>query len=491
MSTKNTRQAGRVGAPRQEARACRDRKKVHRRAFLHSAAAGLGAGASALVLPWSVFGAAAPQRKLNVAAIGAGGRSGALLSEVLRLGENLVALCDVDQRQIARTQASLAGAGEHGARAMEKVRIYGDYRTLLEQDRSFDAVLVATGCRWHAPLAVAVMRAGKHVYCEKPLVRKLAEARELAGLARRSPLATQTGTQGGSSKAFRRAVEVIQAGVLGEVREVYLWCDYYGKFPPSQDRPAGEDPIPAGLNWDFWLGPAAYRPFKRQIYHPGCLAFQNWLDLDNGMLAGQGAHQFYLPARALGLGPPCRVEAEIAEPLRETYPSQTCFRFEFPARGARAPVKLWWSDGGRYPPEHVTRRVQTISGKVPNIGCLFLGEKGDLLAGGWGEGGVMRMAGETRWRGVLDHDAARPVPVTLPRAEGDNHMLEWLSACKGGPATFTGFEIGSGVSEVYLPGILALRLGRPITWDAAGLRVPGEPQADPLIQKCYRRKWLL
>ena len=125
------------------------------------------------------------------------------------------------------------------------------------------------------------------------------------------------------------------------------------------------------------------------------------------------------------------------------------------------------------------------------MGCLFVGEKGDLLAGGWGEGGVMRLKEETSWRGVLDHEAAKPVPVTLPRADSDNHMLEWLQACKGGPATFTGFDIGGRVAEVYLPGILSLRLGRPIEWDGVNLKAKGALEAEPLIQKTYRTKWLV
>ena len=335
------------------------------------------------------------------------------------------------------------------------------------------------------------MKAGKHVYCEKPAVRKIAEARELIELASRCKVVTQYGTHGGSGKAFRRSIEIIQAGLLGQVRAVHMWCDGYGKNPPSHDRPPGEDPLPAGLNWDFWLGPAPLRPFKRGIYHPGCLAFQNWLDLDNGMLAGQGAHTFYLPVRALKLDYPVRVEAEIPEPVKETYVSRGSFRFDFAARGGLAPVSVWWMDGGNYPPAHVTQGLKVMSGRVPNMGCLFLGEKGELFAGGWGESGAMRLPGDRQWRGVLDHDAARTVPLSLPRAPGDNHMAEWLGACQGGPPTFTALEVGAHVAEVYLPGMLALRLGRPIEWDGAAMKAKGLPEADPLIEKNHRSKWMV
>jgi hypothetical protein len=131
------------------------------------------------------------------------------------------------------------------------------------------------------------------------------------------------------------------------------------------------------------------------------------------------------------------------------------FRFDFAARGDLAPVSAWWMDGGKYPPAHVTERLRTISSSVPRMGCLFVGEKGDLFAGGWGASGVIRLQGDKQWRGVLDHAATKTLPVTLPRAPGDNHIVEWLQACKGGPPTFTGFEVGAHVSEVYLPGMLA------------------------------------
>jgi len=463
-----------------------------RRAFLKGVgAAGLGAVAAPWMLPSGVLGAQAapPSRKLNVAAIGTGGRCRALMQEVLRHGENLVALCDVDQNQLASARKFVAKV-EGGGESADKASVYEDYRKLLDSEKSLDAVLVAAGARWHAPVSALFMKAGKHVYCEKPLVRKIAEARELSELTRTCKVATQTGTQGCGALSTRRAIEVLRAGVLGPIREVYLWCDGYGPNPPSHDAPPGEDPVPPGLNWDFWLGPVPLRPFKRGIYLPGCLAFQNWLPLDNGMLAGQGAHTFPLPVLGLDLGHPTRVETELPEPLKETYPSKAYFRFEFAARGNLPPVTLWWSDGGRYPPEHVTQSLKAASGKVPNMGSLFLGEQGQLHAGGWGGHGILKLKGDKNWRGVLDHEAAKAVPVTLPRIPGDNHMAEWLEACKGGPATFTGFDVGGRISEVYLPGSLALRLGRAIEWDGAAMKVTGAPEADPLIHKHYRTRWL-
>ena len=450
----------------------------------------LGAAACGAPLVAPAARAATASSKLNIALVGAGGRGSYICLEALRLGANLVALCDVDQAQLDKARKFLAQKVQGGAAAVGRANVYDDYRKLLEKEKSLDAVMIATGSRWHAPLSVAFMKAGKHVYCEKPPMHRIAEARELVELVPKCKVATQTGTQGASGKASRRAMEVVRAGLLGQVRKTYLWCDGYGTNPPSHDRPPGEDPVPAGLNWDFWLGPRPLRPFKSGVYHPGCLRFQNWFDLCNGMLAGQGAHTFDLPVRALRLDHPIRVEAERPEPVKETYVSKGAFRFDFAARGPLAPVSLWWTDGGRYPPEEVTAGLKAVRGKVPKLACLFVGDQGELCAGGWGEGVIMRLKGEKGWRGVLDHEAAKAVPVTLPRAPGDNHVLEWVEACKGGPATFTGLDVGGHAAEIYLSGIVSLRLGRAIEWDGPAMKATGAPEADPLIQKDYRTKWL-
>ena len=465
--------------------------RVTRRKLLTTAVvAGAGAIAAPLVLPSRLFGAQAPSKRLNVAAVGTGGRSRALMTEILRQGENLVAFCDVDQRQFASLRQTLAGAVEGGDRTVEQARFYEDYRKLLETEQSLDAVVLAIGARWHAPISVRAMQAGKHVYCEKPLVRTIAEARQLLELTPKCKVATQLGTQGVSSKAFRRSVEIIQAGILGPIERVYLWSDYCGKFPPSHDRPAGEDPLPEGLNWDFWLGPCPWRPFKAGVYLPGCIAAQNWLDLCNGMLSGQGAHTFQLPVRALQLNPPVRVTAETAETVKETYVAQGCFRFEYAARDGLAPVTLWWGDGGKYPPTEITDSVKSVRGQLPNTGCLFVGQRGQLYADGWGVAGIMKLDGDKQWRGVLNHEAVQDLPLSVPRLTHDNHMQEWFDACKGGPPTYNDFQVGARVAEAYLPGTLALRLGRPIEWDSARLQVPGAPEADRWIHNHYRTKWL-
>ncbi len=471
-------------------------RHTSRRAFLKSSSAAVISGAisSPQIIPSRLLGAEAPSKRLNIAIIGTGGRCRALVTEILRQGENLVAMCDVDSRRFAEMRKAavslVAGQVEGADEMFGKAKLYDDYRKLIDNEKSVDAVVIAIGSRWHAPISIRAMKAGKHVYCEKPLVRTLAEARELMDLTPRSKVATQLGTQGTSSKSFRRSVEVIQAGVLGPVEQVWLWSDYCGKFPPSYDRPPGEDPVPEGVNWDFWIGPSPWRPFKAGAYMPGCIKAQHWLDFCNGMLAGQGCHTFQLPVRALKLGEPARVTAELPEPLKETYVSRGCFQFEYPAREGLAPVKLWWGDGGKNPPEDVTNAVKECRGSLPTTGCLFVGQKGQLYTDGWGVAGIMKLKGDKKWRGVLDHDAVKTLPLSVPRLPNDNHMQEWFAACKGGPATYNDFAIGARACAAYLPGILSLRLGRSIEWDAAAMKVPGAPEADRWIQNMYRTKWL-
>ncbi len=350
----------------------------------------------------------------------------------------MIALCNVDRTQLDRAAKLVAeSAGEDrppGARA-ETLRG-------LPQAAG-DREVARRGVGGHRlAMACAVVR-GLHEGRQARVLRKtagakIAEARELIELAPQCKVATQHGTQGGSSKAFRRSIEIIQAGLLGQVRQVHMWCDGYGRFPASHDRPPGEDPVPAGLNWDFWLGPSPWRPFKQGAYHPGCLKFQNWFDLCNGMLAGQG-YTFYLPVRALNLEHPTRVEAEVWEPVKETYVSRSSYRFEFPARGDMAPVTVWWMDGEKYPPEEVTEGVRAISGTLPKFGCLFVGDKGELYAGGWGESGVMKLKGtkvEARRAGPCGGQA--PAGDTAPRGRQSHDRM--ATGVQGRPPHIHGFR---------------------------------------------------
>ena len=333
--------------------------------------------------------------------------------------------------------------------------------------------MIAIGSRWHAPISVRAMQAGKHVYCEKPLVRTIAEARELMELTPRCKVATQMGTQGVSSKAFRRSVEIIQAGVLGPIERVYLWSDYCGKFPPSHDRPAGEDPVPEGLNWDFWLGPCAVAAVQGRGLYAG-------LHRDPELARSVQRHvvrprRAYVPIAGPRAETGPRRSAsppKLPEPVKETYVSQGCFRFEYAARDGLAPVTLWWGDGGKYPPAEITDSVKSVRGQLPNTGCLFVGQRGQLYADGWGVAGIMKLDGDKQWRGVLNHEAVQDLPLSVPRLTHDNHMQEWFDACKGGPADLQRLPGRSPRFRGLLAGHLVAALG-------SAHRVGQRPHAGP------------
>jgi len=463
------------------------KSRITRRSLLKAmGAAGVGAWAAPHILASGALGANAPSKKLNIAMLACGGRSGQILGSFI--GENIVAVCDANANQIARIKTmATEKMGENGA-AMAKAKVYEDYRKLLEAEKSVDAVVIAAGQRWHVQMSKAAMLAGKHVFCEKPMAHTVAEAREIRDMGRTTKLATQIGTQGGSSETFRRSMEVIQAGMLGQIAQVHCWINR--TFPPSAPTDMNADPIPEGLNWDFWCGPSALLPFKK-YYLGGCLAWGRWLEYGDGHLADMGAHALNLPSRALKLGAPHRASVEIptGEPLKDSYPSATTFRWDYAAREKFGPVAVYWHDGPKAgPPEALAKELLSTYNKTPGSGVLFAGEKGMLLSDAWGVGGVVKLKGDAKFRGVNDHEALKSVPVTLPRTKG--HMNEWLDACKGGLATFQGFALAGEIAEPAMVGIVALRLGKPIDWDSAALKAKGMPAADPLIHRELRKKWL-
>jgi predicted dehydrogenase len=472
------------------------RTALTRRSFLKFSTAGVGVLGFPQILPsGALFGAQPAGRRLNVAIIGCGNRSRSLIPAVLQEGENIVAMCDVDSNQMARLKSGGSGDGKKRkgpdfAAGLAKAKEYSDFRRLLEGEKTLDAVIIAAGQRWHQPISEAALRAGRNVFCEKPLAHSVAEARSIANLVRGTKLVTQVGTQGGATDAFRRSMEIMQAGLLGQIREVHCWMDR--TFPPSEGIAQEADPIPAGLNWDAWCGPSPVHPFKT-YYLGGCLKWGRWLDYGDGHLADMGAHAHNLPLRALELGPPIRVSVKSAEPVKAAYPSQNDFRWDFAARGKYAPVSVWWHDGPTAaPPADLTGDVIATYGKVPTNGCLFVGEKGILYSDAWGQKGMMRLKGDSspKCRGVLDHEAAKALPLIYPRIEGQNHMKEFLDACKGGPRTFQDFSIAAQAAEFGMTGIVALRLGRDIVWDSKNLKATGAPDADRWIHLPQRKKWI-
>jgi predicted dehydrogenase len=477
------------------------RVTLSRRTFLKSGLAGSGVAAFPQILSSRAFGATSANNRLNVAVIGCGNRSNTIVPSVIAEGDNIVALCDVDPAAIANYKLGLPNPRDRRekkggklpasvAPAVAKAKEYDDFRRMLEKENSIDVVLIATGQRWHMPLSKAVLQSGKNVFCEKPMAHSVAEARDMAQYMRTCKLITQIGTQGGAADTFRRSMEIIQAGLLGQVRDVYCWMNR--TFPPSEAVSTVADRIPTGLNWDAWCGPCPVHPFK-DYYLGGCLSWGRWLDYGDGHLADMGAHAHNLPLRALELGPPIKVSVESSEPVKDSYPAKNRFRWDFAARGKFDPVSVWWIDGpDAGPPADVTTDIRATYGKVPTNGCLFVGEKGILLADAWGQGGVMRLKTDSapKCRGVLDHESAKPLAIRYPRAPGQNHMKEFLDACRGNGKTFQPFDIAARAAEFAMTGMVALRVGEPITWDSANLVAKGCPAAERWIRPSQRQKWL-
>ncbi len=450
---------------------------VTRRALLKTA--GTAAG-SLLILPGGVVRGQEkkPNGKLNVAFIGMGGQIQGHVSQILQLGHNVAALCDVDAAQIASSQK------RHGD-SVSRAAVYGDYRVLLEKEKSLDAVVVATPDHWHAPICRAAMQAGRHVYCEKPLTHTIAEARQLRELSKASKVITQTGNQGSASANLRRSMELIAANFFGAITEIHVWHPQHS-WPSGVARQEGGDPVPSGLNWDFWLGTAPVRPYRANSYHP--VNWRGWYDFGSGSLGDFCCHAFNMPVRALNLDYPARIEVSGSELGKESFAKACTVRYHFPARGNRGPVKLNFYTGGDLPPEDVTARLRESVGSLPSTGCLLIGEKGQLQSGLWNSDCSIRLKDDKRFMGAIHHPAAMAVPETIPRVKG--HLDEWVDSCLGGPKVFSNFDFGGHLTEIGLAGIVALRLQKSIDWDGPKMVVPGMPEADRFIRQEERSKYL-
>ncbi len=432
------------------------------------------------ILPSGIVGSRTlkPSDKLHVAAIGMGGRIQGHVSQLLKLGHHVTAFCDVDENQIRSSQKRHGDAGA-------KVSTYSDYRILLDKEKDLDAVVISTPDHWHAPICRAAMAAGKHVFCEKPLTHTLSEARLLRDLSKSSEVVTQTGNQGSASPNLRRSMEVIAAGLIGDVTDIHVWHPVHGP-PYGTDRPADADPIPTGLDWDFWVGPAPSRSYKSNIYHPG--KWRAWYDFGNGTLGDFCCHSFNMPLRALNLDYPNKIAISGKKLGKETFPEACTVTYHFPQRGKRKPVKLHFYTGGDEPPETNTKELRNTFGGLPRVGCLLDGTKGQLSSGLWNSQCYVRLRGEPKFRGADNHEAAKKVPITLPRSKG--HLEEWLDACRGDGTCFADFDLGGHLTEIGLAGVVALKLQENIDWDGPNMRIPGSNAADAYVNKESRPNYL-
>ena len=417
----------------------------------------------------------APSDKLNVAGIGVGGQGGGDLRQME--GENIAALCDVDWDRAA-------GMVKRHPMAPR----YDDFRVMLEKSKDIDAVVIGAPDHVHAAAAMAAIRMGKHVYCEKPLTYSISEARRVTEAAREAGVATQMGNQGHAMESIRLLCEWIWDGAVGEIREVHAWTPH-PVWPQGIDRPTGTPDVPETLNWDLWLGPAPERP-----YHPAYLPqlWRGWWDFGTGGLGDMGCHIFDHIYWAMKLVPPISVEAThswfVADRITwdkprnsETYPRASMVTYRFPARQEFPPLKLVWYDGGLLPsrPEELEdgRKMGDTYG-----GALYIGDKGKILCGSHGANGA-RIIPESKMR-----DYAQP-PKSLKRSIG--HHAEWIAACKGGEPAGSNFDYAGPMTEIVLLGNMAMRTEEKIYWDADNLRVRNVPELDQHIFRSYRKGWSL
>ncbi len=429
------------------------KSRIARREFIGAAAS----AAALTIVPRHVLGGpgqSAPSEKLQIAGIGAGGRGYDDLVSVST--ENIVALCDVDDKRAAPT-----------FERFPKAKRYHDFRKLLDkEEKNIDAVVVATTDHTHIPVSVMAMKMGKHCYCEKPMGRDIHEVRVATKVARRYALATQLGNGAHSGYNYRSMVALIKAGTIGEVKEVHTWCDQ--AWAPG-DRPKHHPPVPKHLHWDLWLGPAPERPYH-PTYHPQ--GWRQWWDFGNGRLGDMGCHMIDLPFSALDLKYPLTVESEAPSLNRESAPPWLISKWTFPARGNLPPVELTWYDGGRRPSLQKKHNMPDYP-----EGILFVGSQGMLIA----DYGRFKLYPEEKFAGV-----GRP---RLP--EGLPHAQEWITACKTGSPTGCNFDYSGPLTETVLLGTVAHRAGKKLEWDAKNMKVTNCPEANQYIRREYRQGWTL
>jgi predicted dehydrogenase len=439
-------------------------RRITRRSFAKLTATATGL----MILPSGRAKTYAANETVSVGIIGSGGRGNANLKGVAEAGARIAALCDVDRNRL-----------DSAAKRFPQAATYADFRTMLDEEKSLDAVVVSTPDHNHAPASVRAMRQGLHCYCEKPLTHNVREARVMTQLAQEKNLSTHMGTPSRGKESTVREVEIIRSGALGEVTEAHFWTNR-PIWAQGFDRPGGEDPVPSSLDWDLWLGPAPQRPYKhewpeghpiraskwrhRVVYHP--FVWRGWWDFGTGALGDIAPHMWSPAYWGLELSAPTSVQVvEMSGPVTEMFPAATTLRFNFSAQDGR-PVAIYWYDGGNRPLAELVGMEH-----VPDGGHLIIGTKGKLGTGN------------------LSTSAFPAVPQTL-RRYGDMYV-EWLNGIKTGNPDQPScpFRYAGPLTEAYLLGNIAMKLKQTIEWDTAQLRITNCDKANQYLRREYRRGW--
>jgi predicted dehydrogenase len=488
------------------------RRRISRRSFLGNATV---AASAFTILPRSVMGGAGtvgPNDKINLACIGVGSQGTRVMMDFLKQPDvQVVATCDVSREssdyvewganEIRDKVRALLGPGysnwgadwkgptcgrEPAKRIVEAYYAtkspsgkfqgcasYNDYRELLDVEKGVDACLVCTADHWHALIAIAAMKAGKNVYCQKPMTHSVVQARKMGEVASQTKVATQVAIGNQASESTRLLEEWVAAGVIGPVRRVENWSSR-PFWPQGINRPDSVDPVTEGLDWDLWLGPAPYRPFNK-IYQP--FVWRGWFDFGCGAIGDMGCYSFDTIFRVLKLQAPEAVEATSTKVFPETYPEASIIHFYFPARGSMPPVEVNWYDGGLVPPRPDGVADDYVMAGEDHEGLLFIGDNGTIMCGF--NGARPRLLPPSRMK------TFQPPPKTLPRSPGNDR--EWLNACKGATEKpGANFEFEAGVTEAIQLGNIALRVGKKIHWDAANFKITNDEAANKLLDCSYR-----
>jgi len=357
---------------------------------------------------------------------------------------------------------------------------FNDFRELLEKQKDVDAVVVCTTDHLHAAITAAAMKKHKHVFCQKPLTHTIYESKRIAEIARETGVATQIAVANQASEDTRLLCEWIWAGAIGPVREVYNWSSR-PFWPQGVERPKDTQPVPEGLDWDLWLGPAPERPFNH-AYLP--FVWRGWTDFGCGSLGDMGCYSYDTIFRVMKLETPTSVEASSTDRYDETYPQAEIIRYDFPARGDMPPVKFTWYDGGLKParPAELEPNRPFRGEEDEEEGLLFVGDSGKILCGF--NGARPKLIPQSKM------DSYKQPPKTLPRSPGNER--EWLDACKGGKVKPGGnFEFEDLVTETLLLGNVAVLTGEKLTWDRANLKVNNSDLGQKYIRPERRKGWEL
>ncbi len=407
-----------------------------------------------------------PRASLRHASIGVGGMGAADLDQIRSHPEvEIVAICDVDEQKLKEAAGKVPGA-----------RTYRDWRELLDKEAdAIDSVNVTTPDHMHAAITIAALRRGKHVYCQKPLTRTVAEARAVAREAKLAGSVTQMGIQNHSLAPYAQARALFRAGHIGKVHEAHVWSDRPGNWwPQPVERPQGSDPIPATMAWDLWLGVAPERPYKHEVYHP--FRWRAFKDFGTGAQGDMACHLMDPAIWFLELGAPSRIRSDGPTPGEDGYPAWSRVHYEFAgnAHTTRGPLLLTWHDGGRRPPDELLDDVG--AGEVWDNGALFAGENGILLASPYDS---PRLLPAERFEGV-----------ELPALEDRNHWHQWVDACLGKGEASAPFAYAAHLTEIALLGNVSLHFPHEtLQWDAESMRFASRPEADRLLHSPQRKGW--